>query len=157
VELTRTFTAEQFARGLEAWLWLGIDGKEPVFTSLFGDVFFRAPDGFWWLDVLEGSLSRPWATVEALRADLETSEGQDHYLTGGLAMGADRRGIVLEAGQVYCFTAPPILGGAINVDNVGVLDFVVALSIAGQLHEQVRKLPPGTPVSGFSIADDTTR
>jgi hypothetical protein len=84
---------------------------------------------------------------------LDTEDGQDAYLLGGLAMGADRRGIVLEAGQVYCFTPPPVLGGPIDLDNVGVLDFVVALSIAGQIHDQVRHLPPGTAISGISFGD----
>ncbi|NEA36814.1 hypothetical protein [Streptomyces sp. SID13031] len=110
--LTRAFTAEQYARGLESWRWLDLAGKAPVFASLFGDVFFRAPDGFWWLDTLEGTLSRPWVAADALQADLNTDDGQDQYLLGDLAMGADRRGMVLGA-QVYCFTAPPILGGAI--------------------------------------------
>ena len=153
MELTRAFTAEQYTRGLDSWSWLDIAGKAPVFASLFGDVFFQAADGFWWLDTLEGNLSRPWTTADELRADLNSPDGQDEYLLGGLAMGADRRGIALEPAQVYCFTAPPILGGAIDLDNVGVLDFVVALNVTGQLHQQVKDLPPGTPISGFSIAE----
>jgi hypothetical protein len=46
-----------------------------------------------------------------------------------------------------------VLGGPIDLDNVGVLDFVVALSIAGQIHDQVRHLPPGTAISGISFGD----
>jgi hypothetical protein len=84
-ELTRRFTAEQFGSGLGSWGRLGLDGKVPVFASPFGDVFFEAADGIWWLDTLQGELSCPW---------------QDP----------------------------------------------AALNIAGQLHEQVRDLPPGTPV-----------
>ena len=29
----------------ESWGWLGLAGKTPIFTSPFGDVFFRADDG----------------------------------------------------------------------------------------------------------------
>jgi hypothetical protein len=154
VELTRAFTNEHYRRGLESWGWLDLAGKVPVFTSLFGDVFFRAADGFWLLDTIEGTLSRPWDSVEALRAELNTEDGQDQYLLGGLAMGADRRGVVLGAEQVYVFTPPPILGGGFELDNVGVLDFVVALDLAGQLHDQVRHLAPGTEISGIAIADE---
>jgi hypothetical protein len=34
---------------------------------------------------------------------------------------------------------------------VGVIDFVVGLNIAGQIHEQVRDLPAGTPIAGVTI------
>jgi len=61
MELTRSFTADQFARALESWDWADIQGKQPLFTSPFGDVFFRAHDGFWFLDLLEGTLTRPWS------------------------------------------------------------------------------------------------
>jgi hypothetical protein len=40
------------------------------------------------------------------------------------------------------------------LNNVTVMPFVVSLSIAGQLHDQVRKLPPGTKISGFKMVDD---
>jgi hypothetical protein len=152
VDLTRTFEATQITRGLESWAWIGLGGKVPVFVSPFGDVFFRADDGFWWLDTLEGALHRPWITAEELNADLATAEGQDRYLLAGLAQGAERRGVVPTASQVYGFKIPPVLGGALDVDNVEVIDFVVAVHIAGQLHDQLRDLPPGTPISGFTIA-----
>lgn len=149
--LTRTFTAEQYHRGLSSWRWLGLGDREPLFASPFGDVFFRAPDGFWWLDTLEATLTRPWATVEELEADLNTFEGQDRYLLAGLAQNAARRGLLPGPDQVYDFRAPPILGGAVDVDNLDVADFVVSLNIAGQIHGQVRDLPPGTPMSGITI------
>jgi len=31
------------------------------------------------------------------------------------------------------------------------MDFVVALNIAGHIHDQVRGLPPSTKISGFTI------
>ena len=151
VDLTRSFSASQFARALESWDWADVQGKQPVFTSPFGDVFFRAADGFWFLDLLEGKLTRPWQDADALKADLNTPEGQDRYLLGALALAAERQGISVTASQVLGFKAPPILGGAISVENVETIDFVVSLHIAGQLHQQVRALPPGTPISGFTI------
>jgi hypothetical protein len=64
VLLTRTFTLEQYAKATESWGWLDLAGKTPIFTSPFGDVFYRSADGFWWLDTLEGTLTRPWRTAE---------------------------------------------------------------------------------------------
>jgi hypothetical protein len=103
VDLTRVFAPEQFSRGLESWSWVGIGNKVPAFTSLFGDVFFRSDDGVWLLDTLEGSLTRPWDSADALKAELGTPDGQDQYLLAGLALSAERRGIVPDAGQVYGF------------------------------------------------------
>ena len=77
MELTRSFTADQFARALESWDWTDIQGKQPLFTSPFGDVFFQTQDGFWFLDLLEGALTRPWSDADALQAELNTAEGQD--------------------------------------------------------------------------------
>lgn len=55
------------------------------------------------------------------------------WLLGGLAMGADRAGLVLGDAQVYDFTPPPALGGSYEVANLSIMDFVVAVNIAGQL------------------------
>lgn len=110
-------------------------------------MLLRAPDGFWWLDILEGTLTRPWTDTDAVRAAFADVEGQDSYLLAGLAHAAERRGLTLTADQVYDFQQPPILGGELIPDNIGVIDFVVGLNIAGQIHEQVRDLPPGTPIT----------
>ena len=49
------------------------------------------------------------------------------------------------------FVVPPVLGGKFDPDNVTVRDFVVALNISGQIHDQIRDLPPGTPIKGFTV------
>ncbi len=49
----------------------------------------------------------------------------------------------------------PSWGSALEVDNVETIDFVVGLNIAGQLHDQIRGLPPGTRISGFTIRGDS--
>jgi hypothetical protein len=149
--LTRTFGAERYRRALASWHWIGIGAREPLFTSPFGDVFFRAGDGYWWLDTLEATLTRPWDTGDEMLADLNTLAGQDRYLLAGLAAGAARRGLVPGPDEVYDFRIPPVLGGPVEVDNIGVLDFVVCVNIAGQIHDQIRGLPPGATVSGITI------
>jgi Domain of unknown function (DUF1851) len=151
VDLIRTFSPDQFTRALDSWGWIGIGDKSPVFTSPFGDVFFRSHDGFWWLDTLEATLTRLWANAEELKTALNTPEGQDRFLLAGLAASAERQGITPAAAQVYGFKFAPILGGKIGIDNIEVIDFVVSVNILGQLHKQVRGLPPGTRISGFTV------
>jgi hypothetical protein len=151
MELVRTFTLEQYARGLLAWGWLRPRPMEPIFASAFGDVFFRAADGIWWLDTIEGSISRRWESEEALRAEIDTVAGQDNYLLAGLAVTAESRGLRAGPGQVFDFAVAPVLGGPFETDNIVVLDFVVKLTIAGQLHDQVRRLPPDTKIAGIEV------
>jgi hypothetical protein len=79
---------------------------------------------------------------------LGTTDGQDQFLLAGLAASAKRQGIIPTAAQVYGFKIAPVLGGKIGIGNVEAIDFVVSLNILGQLHEQVRNLPPGTPSVG---------
>ena len=69
MELTRTPAPDVFERALEAWSWIGLEGKRPLLASLFGDVFFTADDGVWWLDIGRGELVRPWAD----RAEMEAA------------------------------------------------------------------------------------
>jgi hypothetical protein len=152
VDLTRSFSADQFTRALEPWDWAGIGGKQPLFTSPFGDVFFQAQDGLWFLDLLEGTLTMPWPDADALQAELNTAEGQDRYLMAGLAFAAERQGIIPSATQVLSFKVAPILGAAIAVENIEVMDFEVIVHLTGQLHRQVRDMAPGARITGFTIA-----
>jgi hypothetical protein len=40
--LIRQFSAERYADALDAWAFVDLTGKTPLFTSLFGDVFFQS-------------------------------------------------------------------------------------------------------------------
>jgi hypothetical protein len=41
----------------------------------------------------------------------------------------------------------------LDVNNIGVVDFLIGVNIAGQLHNQLRRLVPGTVISGVTIDD----
>jgi hypothetical protein len=152
VELTKTFSDEQYSRALDSWAWLDIEGKAPLYASLFGDVFMKSDEGVWFLDSIQGRLTRVWADVAELHTNLSTEMGQGRYLLAGLALAAERVGKILGPNQVYDLMPPPILGGNFDVEHVTVADFVVTLNIGGQLHEQIRQLPPGTPITGFNVS-----
>lgn len=151
MDLTRRFTEHQYAAALESWQWIGLDGKTPQFTSAFGDVFFCAADGIWWLDTLEGTLTLRWHALGDLQAELNTAEGQDQYLLAGLAFAAGQAGLVPGTRQILSFRHPPALGGQLDIGNVEVSDFVVAVNIAGQIRDQIRCLPPGAKITGVTI------
>ena len=77
------------------WQWLTeLAGKRPLATSAFGDVFLQGDDGAWFLDTVEGKLSREWDSPGSLHAQLNTAAGQDRYLMAGLAVAASNTGLV---------------------------------------------------------------
>jgi hypothetical protein len=108
-------------------------------------------EGVWFLDTIEGTLTREWNNPAELQDALNTIEGEDRFLLGGLVHAASEAGIEPSESEVLSFKVPPILGGQFEADNVAACDFEVALSIAGQLHRQLKDVPPGTTVSGFSL------
>jgi hypothetical protein len=136
--LTTRFSANQYAHALSSWSWADLDGKVPVFTSLYGDVFFESVDGWWFLDLIEGTLRRRWDSRLAMEYELGSPEGRDRYLLAGMVAAARERGIMLGEHEVYAFVPPPIVRGGLDADGIQTLDFVVACNIAGQIHEQIR-------------------
>lgn len=151
MDLTKEFSADEYAGALESWDWLDLDGAAPVLATLFGDVILQTPEGFAFLDTVEGALTVAWPDREAVETSLQTKDGQDRYLMGELALAAAEHGVVPGPTQVLSFVHPPVLGGALTVDNLEVQDFVVATNIAGQIHQQVLDLPAGTPIAGVAV------
>ncbi len=155
MQLTKTFHPDQFADALESWAWIGVEGKVPLMTSLFGHVFLQDGAGCWYLNVISGSLEQCWADVAELQTVLDSEAGQDEFLLGGLALAADRHGVQLDDHQVYDFTPPPALGGPFDVANISAADFVVTVNVLGQIHDQVRALRPGTKISRVTMEEPT--
>lgn len=148
----KKFAREQYDQALESWSWLDLAGKTPRFTSLFGDVFLESADGWWFLDTMDGKLTQVWTTEAELQAAMNTQAGQDEFLLLGLARAVKERGIILADNEIYALTPPPILGGSFDPTNAESADFVVAVNLAGQIHHQIRDLPPGTRISGVDIS-----
>lgn len=138
---------------LESWDWINFNDKTPIAVTCFGDMFFDSKSGIYFLDTLEGTLNKICEDKNELQNILNTEDGQDTYLLSGLVLKAKDEGLILEDGECYDFEQNPILGGAIEYQNMNKLSFVVSVNIAGQIHKQVKDLPPGSKISGFNVVD----
>lgn len=139
MELTKEFSTEQYAFALESWSFLDFSGLTPHFTSLFGDIFFQAPDGSWWyLDLVGGTLLPEWPNAQEMVEELQTERGQDQYLLGTIALAAANNGLALGQAQVYDFLQSPLQGGRIEMENVIVADFITAVNLIGTLHAEIQ-------------------
>jgi hypothetical protein len=153
VEPIRKFDAQSYSQALESWGWLkGLAGMSPALANAFGDLFMEAADGSYaFLSTLDGTLERHWPDAASLQAAINTRQAQDEFLIVGLVQDASRAGLDPGPQQVLSFKVPPALGGAVAVENLTVEDFVVTVNIAGQIHQQIRELPPGATISGVTI------
>lgn len=100
----------------------------------------------------EGSVPPRWPNLATLQTELETLEGQDELFTAGLAIGFSRRRGHRQ--RDLKFKIAPVLGGAIAVDGIETMDYLVASAISGRRHRQVKDLPPETSISGFTVDVD---
>lgn len=141
-------------RALDGWVWIGLGGLTAVSVSAFGEIFFRDEAGrIVQLDTIEGRLRPVADSLAAFTAMLQETEARDDLLLGGFVIAAREQGLLLDEGECYDFVVAPVVGGEMSAAAMQKLSFVIKLHLAGQLHEQVKDLPPGTPITGFSIAD----
>ncbi|MEX2578597.1 MAG: T6SS immunity protein Tdi1 domain-containing protein [Verrucomicrobiales bacterium] len=148
-------SSKDISMALDSWKWLPLGPKHPILVTAFGDIFLSAPDGIWFLDTLEGNLNRVCDTREELTEILQTEDGENHYLFAGFVERAHREGMLLQADECYDFKINPVVGGAIEFDNLEPRNFAVAVNMAGQLHEQTRNMPEGARISGFTIDSES--
>ena len=149
MELTRTFTPEEFTRALEAWQWIDLEGLDPWFASAFGDVFLIGDDGVWWLDINAGELTQVFGNADEAKDVLASEDGMDEYLMADLVFAAAEEGIEASGSDILAFKVPPVLEGEFEVANIVVAGFVETLTRAGKLHDEIKDLPDGAEISGY--------
>lgn len=139
---------------LGSWRWLPLNGLTAFSVSAFGEVFFRNNTGeIFHIDTIEGQLSKVARNKSELISLLQREETRDKILLSGFVVAARARGLILAEGECYDFKIAPILGGPMEVEQIERTSFIVKLDIAGQIHEQIKDLPPGTEISEVIIKD----
>lgn len=146
-------SSDSVEAALASWSWLDIQDKTPYAVTAMGDVFLEGEDGIWFLDRIEGKLSLAAVDRERLQQILNSEEGQDHYLWHGLVESAHADGMIPDDIECYDFKMAPILGGPTTLESLELRSFELVLNIAGQVHQQVKDLPAGTPVSQVNIQE----
>ena len=102
------------------------------------------------LDVGTGKTELAATSVAELNEQLSNRDFvMERFLVEDFVAARDALG-ALQAGQVYGYKTPPVLGGGFDISNLEVADVAVHFSVLGQVHRQVRNLPDGTPVSSIA-------
>ena len=140
---------------LEDWRWLVGPTLELWRVTKAGDALLRDPaDGsVHFLDVMFGKVERIADSDDAFVAALASSESAERWLMREVVDGQAALGMTPGTDECLSFKQPPVLGGEIEPDNFDIMSVLVHFSITGQIHEQVKDLPPGTKIGKIEIEE----
>lgn len=151
-DLTVNHSTIDFDDLLSAWRWLVDVHFQPVLVSAMGDLFLRHEDGsIYWLDTAGGMLTEVASSADDFKQLMVQVDNADQWFVPQLIGDLKSTGLNLGPNQCYSFKVPPPLGGEFELTNIEVCDISVHFNILGQIHEQIKDLPEGTPISEIQI------
>ena len=140
---------------LTDWRWLIGSHLKLWHVTKFADVLLMdAAGGIYFLDTLEGAVSKIANSEAEFVSKAESDHNADHWFMAGLVDGAARRGMSPAAEECLSFKFAPQLGGPIDLDNVEVSSLILSLSISGQIRQQIKDLPDGTKIKEVRVEPD---
>jgi hypothetical protein len=140
---------------LDDWRWL-IGPKLQLWrVTKAGNALLQDPtDGsIHFLDVVSGKAERIADNQAAFESAVASGENAARWLMPQIVEGQARLGMRPAINECLSFKHPPVLGGQIDPDNFETCSVLVHFSIAGQIHQQVKDLPPGTKIGKISIEE----
>ncbi|MGI5191553.1 hypothetical protein ACQEVI_25665 [Promicromonospora sp. CA-289599] len=152
VHLIREFAPDAYEFALSSWSWIGTGDKTPRFASCFGDMFLESPDGWWFLDTVEGTLERRWSSMDGMFAELQGSDGRAEYLLEETLNAALGQGLLLGEDEVFAFLPPPAVTGTMSVSSLAPLRFAIAANLAGRIHGELNGVQPDAGASALFAA-----
>jgi hypothetical protein len=153
-DLTINFSHLDREALLSDWRWLIGPSKQPILVAAIGDAYVQDPEdgSVHLLDVGGGALEKIAGSVDEFRKLLADREFVTDSFVPSTIVALRNADKVLGPGQVYSYIKPPVLGGAYSVANLEPTDVSVHFSILGQIHQQVKDLPEGTPIDSIILA-----
>lgn len=113
-----------------------------------GDLFLIDAGGaIHFLDMIGGGLQRVAPSEREFDLRIRDSAARKHYLATFVVRELREAGIQLSQNECYSPDVPPALGGELDGANLRPCDVSVHASIMGQIHRQLKDLPPSTPVN----------
>ena len=140
---------------LEDWRWLLGPRLQLWRITKFGDALLLDPDdaSIHFLDVMSGKVERIAQNQAAFESALASNENADRWLMPQIVDGQAALGMTPGTNECLTLKQPPVLGGQIDPNNFETCSVLVHFSIAGQIHQQVKDLPPGTKIGKIKIEE----
>ena len=138
---------------LAEWRWLVPSTYSLHMVSALGDAFLSDTDGhIFWLDVGSAELTIIAETKDAFDHLRQQPDCADRWFVPLLVGDLLASGKSLAAGQCFSYKIPLTLGGAFEPSNFDACDLSVHFHTLGQIQEQVKPLPVGTPITSVKLA-----
>jgi hypothetical protein len=151
-DLTISPQGIDFPSLLNDWTWAMPEPLRPVLLTAMGDAFAQGESGaVYFLDAVAGEIEPVADDGAAFQELLRDNAFVTGHLYPSRIVHLRKAGMTLGPQQVYSHQRPLMLGGTEDDDNVEVTDVSVHLSLHGQIHEQIKDLPEGTPISDIKI------
>lgn len=151
-ELTVDFQKHGADDLLRDWRWLLGNSMRLLLVSAIGDMFLADSAGqVFWLEAGTGKLQKIAESIDQFQQLRQQRQNADDWFIPALVADLITSGVRLAPGQCYSFKKPPILGGEFELSNFEPTDLSVHFSILGQIHRQVKDLPPGTKIKDIKI------
>jgi len=138
---------------LEDWRWLIGSQLQLWHVTVMGDALLRNVDdnSIHLLDTMNGSVKRIADSAAAFDVAIASTGNFENWLMPHVVDGQRAMGKRPTENECLSFSHPPALGGQVLPDNIDSCSIPVHFSIAGQIHQQIKDLPPGTPVGKIEI------
>jgi hypothetical protein len=138
---------------LEDWRWLiGPELRLWRVTKAGGALLQDPSDGsIHFLDSLSGTVERIAGNERAFEVAVASPANADRWLIPGLVDSRAASGIRPAENQCLSSKHPPMLGGGLDPDNFETCSESVHFSITGQIHQQIKDLPPGARIGRIEI------
>ena len=137
---------------MKNWLWLVPAGAEPMLPTACGDVFLRLADGgIALLDTYAGACDVVAPDYDQWKAMLGDTQRMDEWFKIGLVADLLDAGLKRQPGDCFSPFVPQIVNGSWERSNFHTCSLLVHLASLGQIHRQVKDLPPGTEIRGFNV------
>lgn len=137
---------------LSEWRWLIDESHQVAVITALGDLFLRHSDGrILWLDAGFGQLTEVASSADEFKQLMVQPQNANEWFAPQLVGDLLSSGKTLAPGECFSYTVPPALGGQIEPANFEPTDLQVHFGILGQIHRQIKDLPPGTPIGDIQI------
>jgi Domain of unknown function (DUF1851) len=97
--------------------------------------------------MLDGKVERFARSEREFDSRIRESGARKRYLATFIVRGLRDAGVQLGPNECFSPDVPPVLGGELSNENLRPCDVSVHSSILGQIHRQLKDLPPNTPVN----------
>ncbi len=147
-----TMPPADFDEIMEAWRWTVPRTARPLLITALGDVFLEAESGeVQFLDTQAGKLQTVASSREQWYRMLTSADHVELWFRPAFVHELKSRGKPLQREAVYSPTIPLVLNGKLTVENYTPSRWDAHLHVMGQIHRQVKDLPPGTPITKIHV------